>query len=176
VAALYNGARWVVWSIWVVFVVLHGIRLIVAIIGVVRLASEWIYHQGSWRLISSNAAHMAYSPLGGQCLPGFTSRVSTSPTTYLPALAPTILDLYLLVLTIVKAFKSAALSKSHPSSPIVCIVLDFGLSLKLIYIHQDARIVARRNSVCGSVSHYEADYYMLASQMFCHHSESAQVS
>ena len=43
-------------------------------------------------------------------------------------------------------------------------MLDFGLSLNQFYIHQDARVVAPRALVCGSVSH--SDSYMLASQIF----------
>jgi hypothetical protein len=116
---------------------------------------------------------MEYSTLGSQCLPGETAKMNSVAPSYLAVVAPTILDLVLLVLTIVKAFK---VSESYPSSPIVRVVLDFGLSLKPIYIHQDARVVAPRAFVRGTVSHYEADSYMFASQVFCHNCESSQIS
>ena len=105
-------------------------RAVLAIWGVVDLAREWLYDQGFSRLISANAAHLKYSLIGGQCLLGSSiGKRQYHPTTYLAILSDTLLDLYLLILTTVKAFRSAALSKSHPSSPIVCLALDFGLSL-----------------------------------------------
>ena len=130
VTALYKGVRWVIWPLWVSFVILHGIRSSIALFGIISMASEWIYHQGSSRLIFSSAVSVEYSFIGEQCLPANQLKEGSLPTSYLAVLAPTLLDLILLVLTIVKAFKATAISGSYPSSPIVCVVFDFGLSLK----------------------------------------------
>ena len=45
---------------------------------------------------------------------------------------PTAFDVFLLILIIIKVLNMKALSDSHPSSPIVCVVLDFDFWLKLI--------------------------------------------
>ena len=132
VAALYKEERWVVWSVWVGFVICHGIRMIMSLFAIMTLAGECLYHHGFSRLISVNAAGYKYSPIGGLCLPGGTWKFISSASAYVSISFATIFDLHLLVLTIVKALKSTAISKSHPSSPIVCVALDFGSSLKLI--------------------------------------------
>ena len=134
VAALYNDVRWVVWTVWVGFVIFHGMRIVLAVFGMVFVAGAWLYHPGFSRLISANAAEIKYSLISGQCLLGLGHiwGLHASATTYLAIASITVLDLYLLVLTTVKAFRSAALSKSHPSSPIVCLTLGFSSSLKLI--------------------------------------------
>ena len=135
VTALYKGVPWVTWPLWVSFVIFHGIRSILAILGIISVTGEWIYYQGSSRLILSSAAGVKYSLRGNQCLPGAPSKMKSSAPAYLAVLAPTTLDLILLVLTIVKAFRSNAMSRSHPSSPIVCVVFYFSLSLKPIVLH-----------------------------------------
>ncbi len=134
VAALYNDVRWVVWSVWASFVIFHGMRMILAIFGMVTVSGAWLYHLGFSRLISANEVEVKYSLIGGQCLLGVGPSWArhASATTYLAISSVTILDFFLLVLTTVKAFRSTALSKSHPSSPIVCLALGVGSSLKLI--------------------------------------------
>ena len=48
-------------------------------------------------------------------------------------LVPTVaFEILLLAFTIVKVFKNAIMLRSHPSSPIVCVVFHFNLSSKLI--------------------------------------------
>ena len=132
VAALYNDVRWVFWSVWICFVIFHGIRAILAILGMILVARELLYHQVLSRLISSNAVGAKYSLISSQCLQESGARFHSSGPSILAVITPTTLDLYLLVLTIVKASRSDVLSKSHPSSPIVCVVLDFGFSLETI--------------------------------------------
>ena len=40
VVALYNNVRWVTWSVWVCFGILHGIRMILAILGIIVVSGE----------------------------------------------------------------------------------------------------------------------------------------
>lgn len=99
-------------------------------------AAMWIesnvYYQAFSRLISPNAVGAKYSPIGGQCLQESAAKFKSSVPSVLAVIDPTTLNLFLLILTIVKAFRGNALSKSHPSSPTVCIAPDFGLSMKTI--------------------------------------------
>ena len=120
-----------------------------------------------------------YSPISGQCLQGSGSgaKMKSSAPGYLAVVAPTTLDLFLLVLTVVKVFKSSALSKSHPSSPIVCVALDFGLSLKTILRPpRCARCCAMNFCKWISGAIVERILICITSQLFYHHSKSAQIS
>jgi len=149
VAALYKGVRWVTWTLWISFAAFSGMRIAVNILGVSHFSGKLAYHQGSSRLTSSYIAAMTYSLIGGQCLPGRAGKRSSSPVLgILSIVAPTILDLFLLALTMAKALKSAA---SHPSSQIVRVVLDSDLWLKPILIPQATRTVEPRDSVRGMV-------------------------
>ena len=47
VNALYIDVRWVVWSVWAVFVIFHGMRLILAILGLIPVTGELLYYRGS---------------------------------------------------------------------------------------------------------------------------------
>src|SRR5258706_5613086 len=132
VAALYNDVRWVIWSLRVGFVIFQGTCVMASLLAIIAVSGEYLYHHRFSRLISVNTAGMKYSPIGGQCLPGSTWKLISSAPAYVSISCATILDLFLLVLTIAKALKSTAISKSHPSSPIECVALDFGSSLKLI--------------------------------------------
>ena len=134
VAALYKGVRWVTWSLWIGFVLSQVIRIACTLLGTAILSGMLACHQGLSSLTPSHVGHMGYSNIGRQCLPRSSLRVAigTHATALLLALVPTILDTFILTLTIVKAMKSNALSGSHPSSSIVRVGLHFGLWLKLI--------------------------------------------
>jgi len=73
-----------------------------------------------------------YSSSMNLCLPG-GMRQMDSEIYGTMSLVPTVaFEILLLVLTIVKVFKNAILLRSHPSSPIVCVVFHFNLSSKLM--------------------------------------------
>ena len=126
VVALYDDVRWVIWSVWVGFVICQGIRVITSLLAVITIAGEYLCHHRFSRLISVNAAGMRYSLIGGQCIPGAVWGFISTTTPYVSISFATTFDLFLLVLTIARAVKSAAISKSHPSSPLVCVAPDFG--------------------------------------------------
>jgi len=148
VAALYKGVRWVIWTLWISFVVFIGMRAISTILGSISFSGKLAYHQGLSRLTPSYVAAMAYSPIGGQCLAGSAGKNGGPVVGVFATLGATMLDLFLLTLTMVKALKSAA---SHPSSRIVCLALNFDLWLKPMLIPQAARTVEPRDSVRGTL-------------------------
>ena len=123
-------------------------RAISTIFGSISFSGKFAYHRGSSRLTSSYVAAMAYSPIGGQCLAGSAGKNAGPVVGIFATLGPTVLDLFLLALTMVKALKSSA---SHPSSRIVCLALDFDLWLKPIIIPQATRTVEPRDSVRGTL-------------------------
>ena len=98
------------------------------------LASLLTHHQSSSGLTLSFVAVTVYSHIGGQCLPGVLhlGRISPLVNGLIVGVLPTALDILLLTLTVVKVLKMNALSESHPSLPIVRVVLDFELWLKPI--------------------------------------------
>ena len=134
VAALYKGVRWVTWTLWIGFVLSQVLRAAASLLGTTILFGMLTCHQLPSSLTPSHAGHMGYSDIGHQCLPRSSAKGAiTSPATAVViAVAPTILDTFILTLTIVKAMRSNALSGSHPSSSIVRVALDFGLCSKLI--------------------------------------------
>ena len=75
-----------------------------------------------------------YSPRSGQCLPGAMKQFNTPLHSIITVVSPMPFDTLLLALTVIKAFKSATLLDSHPTSPIVCVVFHFDLSSKLIQL------------------------------------------
>jgi hypothetical protein len=64
-----------------------------------------------------------YSVESQQCLSGGMKGMSNPAYGITTVVAPTVFDIVLLVLTIVKIFKSAALEK-HNGSPVVCVTFD----------------------------------------------------
>ena len=174
VAALYKGVRWVTWTLWIGYALAQVIRAVCHLLGTLVISRMLARHQGSSSLTLPHVANMGYSHIGRQCLPTSAGKLETLTVPILATLTPTSLDLFLLILTIVKAVKSSALSESHPSSPIVCVVLDFDLWLKLIFNPQDARTVEPRASVRISVGTLHLTLICLPSQVFSYYCESAQ--
>jgi hypothetical protein len=65
-----------------------------------------------------------YSHMVDQCLQPTIKQLHATITSILVLAAPTVLDLFLLTATMIKTFRIAVVSESHPSSPIVRVVLD----------------------------------------------------
>ena len=133
VAALYKGVRWAIWAVWIGFTCAHVTRTTIDLIGNIFFTGKSAIHLGSSGLTSSFVANMTYSHIGRQCLPGKSGNIGgPGPmVSIIYAAIPTAVNLLLLTLTLVKAIKTTALSHSHPSSPIVCAVLNFDLWLRL---------------------------------------------
>ena len=108
------------------------------------LASLLTHHQSSSGLTLSFIARIAYSHIGGLCLPGILhlGRVDILVNGLFSGVLPTALDILLLTLTVVKVLKMNALSESHPSFSIVRVVLDFDLWLKLINLVRSPKMRA----------------------------------
>ena len=123
-------------------------------------------------LTLSYVAYMEYSHIGRQCLPRSGGKIENPAAAILGGVAPTVLDLFLLTFTVLKAVRSSALSESHSSSPIVCVMRDFYLWLKLIFNPQDARTIEPRASVRGLVANLHLILICLTSQVFSHYCES----
>ena len=136
VAALYKGVRWVIWAVWASFTCAHVMRATIDLIGTSLFTGKSAHHLGSSGLTSSFVANMTYSHIGRQCIPGKSGKIGgPGPiVSIFYAVVPTTLNLFLLTLTLVKAIKTTALAHSHPSSPIVCAVLNFDLWLRLTLI------------------------------------------
>jgi len=73
-----------------------------------------------------------YSSRSDKCLSGAMKQSNTPLYGIISVVSPMPFDILLLALTIIKAFKSNTLLDSHPIPPIVCVVLHFDLSSKLI--------------------------------------------
>ena len=153
VAALYKGVRWAVWAVWAGFTCTHVMRATIDLIGTSIFGGKLAHFLEASGLTPSFVVSMTYSHIGRQCLAGKLGKIGgTSPIiSIFYAVIPTTLNLFLLTLTLVKAIKTTALSHSHPSSPIVCAVLNLDFWLRLTLIPQDARTVEPRDSVCGTV-------------------------
>lgn len=112
VTALYHGAQWVTRLIWLFFGIFHGLRLGVILFGDSAIFRKLTLNNGTSRLTPSHVEAIIYSPISNMCVPGSTSY---RPTALIAV--PTILDLLLLVLTILKAVRSPVSLKTNS---IVC--------------------------------------------------------
>ena len=112
VAALYHGTQWATRLIWLFFAIFHGLRLGVILFGDAAIFRKWTLNNGTSRLTSSHVEAIIYSPTSNMCVPGSTNY---RPTALIAV--PTMLDLLLLVLTILKAVKSPVSLKTNS---IVC--------------------------------------------------------
>ena len=108
------------------------------------LASLLTHHQSYSGLTLSFVASTVYSHIGGQCLPGVLGQGRINPLVngLIVGVIPTALDVLFLTLTVVMVLKMNALSDSHPSLPIVRVVLDFDLRLKLINLDRSPKMRA----------------------------------
>ena len=104
----------------------------ISMVSTCLIASLLTHHQSSSGLTPLFVASTVYSHIGGQCLPGILHPGKINPLVngLIVGVLPTALDILLLTLTVVKVLKTNALSESHPSLPIVRVVLDFDLWLK----------------------------------------------
>jgi hypothetical protein len=126
VVALYSGVQWMPWLLWTGYVLFYGTRVGIILGGNYFFAGE---PTKQWKYINfigltlSNAESLFYSVESQQCLSGGMKGMSSPATGITTVVAPTVFDIVLLVLTIAKIFKSAALEK-HNGSPVVCVTFD----------------------------------------------------
>ena len=125
-AALYKDVRWVTWCLWIGFAIFHGTRVILALFGMAVFASESICIRGNSEPTFSYLDGIVYSSIGRQCLVGITGKIQSPVSGYLAIVAPSTLDAFLLLLTIVKAFRNTVLLDSYAGSKVVYVAFDFG--------------------------------------------------
>ena len=110
---------------------------------------------------------VVYDPTLDQCFPGDLGVLNSRVVPVMLLVVPTTFDLGLLVLTIVKASRSRTFPESHPSSPIVCVIFNFSLSLTPKIDTPDAHTRPGRASVrTWNNEHHARESYMLGFRYF----------
>ena len=172
-AALYKGVRWVTWCLWIGYAIFHGIRVILTLYGIITTVSESICIGSDSEPTFSYLDTTVYSSIGKQCLVGITGHVESPVPGYLAVVAPSTFDVFLLLLTIVKAFRNTILFDSYASSKVVCVAFDsVAVEAGFKYIPLAAQAVARRTSVSrtASITHpilicpYHRYFFIIVSQ------------